>query len=150
MTTWKTETNSIIYLPHLALVESELGIPTDLLARVAYQESSWRDEVVYCKKVSDAGAVGLMQMIPKFFPNAGKDWRADVVAAGLELRRLHKVFGDWQLAVAAYNDGEGNIQKVIAGTKTLPDQTERYIARVFADVPIEGYFIHASPGSLNA
>jgi soluble lytic murein transglycosylase-like protein len=138
---WKTETNAALYLPHLEDVEREMGIPPDLLARIAYQESHWRDDIVTCKFKSSAGAVGLMQLIPKFFPGAGVDWRADVATAGLDLVRLHNKFKDWQLAVASYNDGEGNIAKVIAGTHTLKIETENYIAEVFADVPIDGFFL---------
>jgi membrane-bound lytic murein transglycosylase D len=59
------------------------------------------------------------------------------------LRDLYRVFGDWKLALAAYNWGEGNIQRVIARTgmrdfdemarrRYLPLETRKYVPAVLA------------------
>lgn len=127
------------YLPALAAAEDTYAIPTDLLARVAYQESHWRSDIVNCLTISPAGAVGLMQLEPKFFPGAGKDWRLDVNTAGHELARLYGVFHSWRLAVMAYNWGQGNVEKYQAGAITaMPNETSEYVVDVFSDVPVGG------------
>jgi hypothetical protein len=55
------------------------------------------------------------------------------------LQNLHQLFHDWPLALAAYNCGEGRVQKAMAqqGVKSfyylsLPDETERYVHRLLA------------------
>jgi membrane-bound lytic murein transglycosylase D len=60
-------------------------------------------------------------------------------AALTYLTRLHQMFHTWPLALAAYNAGEGRIQKAIAvqGVQSfyhlsLPEETERYVYRVLA------------------
>jgi len=124
-------------LKHIAATEAALGIPGGLLARIAQQESHFRPDIISGQTKSSAGAVGLMQLMPKYFPNAGKDPVADIATAGAELKRLHGVFGDWATAVAAYNDGQGNIRSVLAGKKTLPAETAAYMSHVL-DGPTPG------------
>ena len=76
------------------------------------------------KAHSRAKASGIWQFIPSTGKNYGlaQDWwkdnRRDIVAAtdaALNyLERLHKMFGNWELALAAYNAGEGNVARAIA------------------------------------
>ncbi len=76
------------------------------------------------KAYSRAKASGIWQFIPSTGKNYGlaqdlwKDNRRDIVAAtdaALNyLQRLHDMFGNWELALAAYNCGEGNIARAIA------------------------------------
>lgn len=127
------------YLPALNAAEDQYAIPADLLARVAYQESHWRADIVNCTLISPAGAVGLMQLEPKFFPGAGQDWRMDVNTAAHELARLYGVFKSWRLAVMAYNWGQRNVQKYQDGKITkMPQETSDYVTEVFFDVPVTG------------
>jgi membrane-bound lytic murein transglycosylase D len=60
-------------------------------------------------------------------------------AALTYLARLHQLFQSWPLALAAYNAGEGRVQKAIAvqGVNnyyhlSLPEETERYVYRILA------------------
>jgi len=64
-------------------------------------------------------------------------------AAAKYLRRLHTQFGDWRLAVAAYNCGEGTVGKLLKrhhatsyeGIATyLPAETQMYVPKVEATV----------------
>src|SRR5258708_25885290 len=76
------------------------------------------------KAYSRAKASGIWQFIPSTRKNYGlaqdlwKDNRRDIVAAtdaALNyLQRLHDMFGSWELALAAYNCGEGNVARAIA------------------------------------
>jgi soluble lytic murein transglycosylase-like protein len=131
------------YLPALAAAEIEYAIPTDLLARIAYQESRWRSDIVSGATRSPAGAVGLMQLMPGYFPNAGQDWHADIVTAAQLLALNYRRFGNWQTALAAYNDGAGNIDAWLQGKRPLPQETQAYVAQVCADVPLEQAIINA-------
>jgi membrane-bound lytic murein transglycosylase D len=75
------------------------------------------------KAYSRAKASGIWQFIPSTGKNYGlaQDWwkdnRRDIVAAtdaALNyLQRLHAMFGNWELALAAYNAGEGNVARAI-------------------------------------
>lgn len=101
---------------------------------------------------SVAGAIGLWQ----FMPSTGKmyqlhqDYYIDdrmnpekaTEAACKYLKALHKMFGDWQLALAAYNCGPGNVRKAIrrSGYKEtfweiydyLPKETRFYVPKFIA------------------
>jgi len=76
------------------------------------------------KAYSRAKASGIWQFIPSTGKNYGlaqdywKDNRRDIVAAtdaALNyLQRLHGMFDSWELALAAYNAGEGNVARAIA------------------------------------
>jgi soluble lytic murein transglycosylase-like protein len=144
ITDWRNVGEGPTYLPYLNTTESQYGIPRDLLARIAYQESHFRADIISGAKTSPAGAVGIMQLMPQYFPGAGENAIADIATAGAYLAQLYNEFSDWQVAVAAYNDGPGNLKAVLAGTKTLPLETQNYIAGVFADVPVQGSLIQVA------
>jgi membrane-bound lytic murein transglycosylase D len=76
-----------------------------------------------------------------------QDERRDVLAstsAALDyLSRLHDMFGDWYLALAAYNWGEGNVQRAIARNEAaglptdyqslrMPNETRNYVPKLQA------------------
>ncbi|QHL87693.1 transglycosylase SLT domain-containing protein [Nibribacter ruber] len=99
------------------------------------------------KAVSSAKAVGLWQfMTPtandfRLVQNSYLDERMDpeksTEAACKFLKQLHKMFGSWEMALAAYNCGPGNVKKAIArsgGKRTfweiypyLPKETRSYV-----------------------
>lgn len=139
---WKLVPNATLYLPALNAAEDRYAIPNDLLARIAFQESSFLDSVVNGTQKSSAGCVGLMQLNPHYFPDAGKDWHVDIQTAASEvLMPAYHRFKDWQLATIAYNDGAGNIDLWLKGQRALPVETEKYLAQVMADVPLSGQVI---------
>ena len=144
---WKQSPNAALYLPALAAAETAHGIPADLLARIAYQESHWRPEIVSGELKSPAGCAGLMQLNPKFFANAGVSWQADIETAAKYLADLHHEFyGDWQLAVMAYNWGPGHVAQYVrshADIDDLPAETRNYVTDVFTDVPMDGSVVYA-------
>ena len=86
------------------------NLEPELVAAVIQVESSW-----YPKAESEAGACGLMQVIPKWNPKPDgtlytceelKDPRTNIKAGTAALRRwLNRASGDMHLALCAYNAG---------------------------------------------
>ncbi len=138
--------------PYLSLLngaEDHYSIPRNLLVRIAFQECSWRPEVINGTEISSAGCVGMMQLNPKDFPHAGRSIPNDVATAAELLSHCDQRFNDWQLAVAAYNWGEGNVHRWIASGQAfsdMPAETQNYVRQVFADVPLTGSLIPIAQG----
>lgn len=140
-------TRSRKYLFHI-VEELELRKMPSELALLPFIESAFNPQAM-----SVARAAGMWQFIPstgKHFElkqNLFRDDRRDVLAstrAALDyLQKLHGMFGDWHLALAAYNWGEGNVARAIArnqreglGTGYLdlrmPEETRHYVPKLQA------------------
>lgn len=142
---WQTVNDGPLWVPLIQSAEQQRGIPQNLLARMAYQESHFRTNIIDGTHASPAGALGILQLMPQYFatvrvplPFTAQDTGAQIQQAAGELARLFGVFGDWALALAAYNDGQGNVQAYIAGNRALPAETLNYVSDVLADVPVPG------------
>lgn len=135
------------YLFHIVEEVQKRNLPTEL-ALLPFIESAFNPQAL-----STAKASGMWQFMPatgrdfSLKQNVFRDDRRDVLAstrAALDyLTRLHAQFGHWHLALAAYNWGEGNVQKAIqrnqrAGLPTdyeslrMPDETRRYVPKLLA------------------
>jgi soluble lytic murein transglycosylase-like protein len=148
MSAWKSGGDQ--WLPLLAAAEVKHGIPTDLLARIAFQECSWRPGVILGVIPSSAGALGLMQLMPQFYesvrvprPFTAEATIAQIAEAAEFFAGLWRRFNDWQEAVAAYNWGAGNehhsyVEHGAYILADMPIQTQNYVKNVFTDVPIQG------------
>jgi membrane-bound lytic murein transglycosylase D len=116
------------YLYHVVQELEKRGMPTEL-ALLPVIESAFNPQAL-----SSANAAGIWQFVPgtgKDFnlkQNTFKDERRGVLAstdaALTYLQRLYTMFGDWQLALAAYNWGEGNVQKAIKKNQALGKPTD--------------------------
>jgi soluble lytic murein transglycosylase-like protein len=103
-------------------------LPKNLLARVAAQESDFRPNVI-----SNRGAVGLMQIVPRFHRSVDPTIPKDSIFYAAEyLRNLYNRFGSWKLALAAYNWGPTNLQK--KGIANAPRETKNYVAQISHDI----------------
>jgi membrane-bound lytic murein transglycosylase D len=117
-----------LYLFHVVQELEKRGMPTEL-ALLPVIESAFNPQAL-----STADAAGIWQFVPgtgKDFnlkQNMFKDERRGVLAstdaALTYLQRLYTMFGDWQLALAAYNWGEGNVQKAIKKNQALGKPTD--------------------------
>lgn len=140
MTDWLNEGQGPVWVPAIKGAEINWRIPALLLCRIAYQESRFREDII-TGPPNSAGCIGLMQLNTAYYPNAGKDTNQDIKDAAALLRQDYTRFNDWQLAVAAYNWGPGNVHKWLlqgADPKGLPQETFNYVADVNTDVPIDG------------
>lgn len=122
--------------------EKKYGLPAGFLANVAHQESNFNPNAR-----SGKGAVGLMQLMPQYFPGAGQDTNRDIDTAAKELSRLYKSYRKMYsqqlaltMAVAAYNAGQGKVNHVIRGDidpktgkpHTLSKETANYVPSVLS------------------
>lgn len=121
----------------LNAAENQYGIPRDLLARQAYQESHFRPDIINGTTASPAGALGLMQIVPAYHPDADPlNVPAAIQYAANFMRSLYNQFGSWSLALAAYNAGPGNVKKY---GNTVPPfaETQSYVTSIIGDVNSE-------------
>lgn len=85
------------------------NIPEDLFLRLVHQESRWNPGAV-----SHKGAIGLAQLMPgtadllRVDPN---DPQQNLDGGARYLRMMYDKFGDWTLALAAYNAGPGAVER---------------------------------------
>jgi len=135
------------YLFHIVEEVERRGVPTEL-ALLPFVESAFNPQAI-----SSAKASGMWQFMPatgstfSLKQNVFRDDRRSVLdstRAALDyLGRLHDMFGDWHLALAAYNWGEGNVQRAIARNRRagkptdylslrMPNETEFYVPKLQA------------------
>jgi membrane-bound lytic murein transglycosylase D len=135
------------YLFHIVEELERRQMPTEL-ALLPFIESAFNPQAV-----SSAKAAGMWQFMPatgKYFAlkqNAFRDDRRDVLAstrAALDyLQKLYGMFGDWHLALAAYNWGEGSVGRAIARNQkaglgtgymdlNMPAETRLYVPKLQA------------------
>lgn len=130
---WNPPATAAPYLDAMSQAEQRHGLPSGLLARVAYQESRFRDDIITGKTVSSAGAIGLMQIVPRWHPDVNPyDPFASIEYAARYLASLHKTFGTWEMALAGYNWGQGNLSR--NGFSAAPLETRNYVAQISADM----------------
>ncbi len=167
----RTTQRSSKYLYYIVEELENRKMPTEL-ALLPFIESSFNPQAI-----SSAKASGMWQFMPKtgknfdLKQNVFRDDRRDVLAstrAALDyLQKLYLQFGDWHLALAAYNWGEGNVNKAIQRSKNagfggsytelnMPNETRLYIPKfqavknivanpnnfgiTLADIPNHPYF----------
>lgn len=110
------------------------NIPSGLLARVGWQESKFRPDIIKGDKISSAGAVGIMQIIRKYHPKVEPlNPLQSIDYAASYLRELHNMFGTWELALAAYNWGPGNLMNCVSNKTEWPAETIKYTSEILAD-----------------
>jgi len=141
------------YMFHIVEELERRNMPTEL-ALLPFVESAFNPQAV-----SSAKAAGMWQFMPatgKSFElkqNVFRDDRRDVLAstrAALDyLQKLYGMFGDWHLALAAYNWGEGSVGRAILKNQklglatgytdlTMPQETQYYVPKLQAIKNIVG------------
>ena len=134
------------YLKYFTVINGEIqkaGMPPDLIYLVI------TESYLNPRAVSKANAAGLWQFIKEtgkregLYINENVDERYNIKKATrsalAHLRRLHGDFGNWLIAMAAYNAGPARLREAIENQETadffdlfLPEETERYIFRIAA------------------
>ena len=135
------------YLFHILDEVQRRGLPSEL-ALLPFIESAFNPQAI-----SHARASGMWQFMPatgkdfELRQNVFRDDRRDVLAstrAALDyLQRLNGMFKDWHLALAAYNWGQGNVQKALERNRRaglpmdyanlkMPQETREYVPKLQA------------------
>ncbi|WP_126444652.1 transglycosylase SLT domain-containing protein [Sulfuricystis multivorans] len=135
------------YLYHIVEELETRGMPTEL-ALLPMVESAFNP-----RAVSRARAMGLWQFIPSTGKtyNLDQNWwadeRRDIIAstdaALTYLQKIYEMHGDWHLALASYNWGEGAVGRAIAKNQakglptdysslTMPAETRNYVPKLQA------------------
>lgn len=143
----RTINRSKPYMFHIANEVKKRGMPAEI-ALLPFIESAY-----VTKASSHVGASGLWQFMPATGRHYGLeqtplyDGRHDVYAstdAALNyLQYLHDLFGDWSLALAAYNWGEGNVSRAVRQAQAagiaptyenlrMPKETRNYVPKLLA------------------
>ncbi len=121
-----------------ASAAARYSLPNGLIEAVAYRESRFRQDIITGAYRSRAGAVGIMQIVPKWHPEVGEagalDPKIAIPYAAKYLSQLFNKFGRWDLALAAYNWGQGNLERKdlmdgIIGDD-WPSETRIYVAEI--------------------
>lgn len=141
------------YLPRIREIFQEHGVPLDL-AYVPLVESAFKNSAL-----SRVKAKGMWQiMLPtagdyglkfNWFIDERSDFEKSTIAAAKHFRMLGKMFdGDWNLALASYNVGQGKVLTAIKKSKTrdywemsestkfLPRDTRAYVPMIWATIII--------------
>lgn len=136
-----------MYFPLYEKVFDRYGIPVEM-KYLSVIESGLNP-----KATSPMGAKGLWQFIPETAKHYGlknnsiiddaRDPKKATKAAAEYLNKMYSEFGDWFLAMCAYNCGPGNVRKALRRSKDgsrdfwsikkyLPQETRRYIPKFIA------------------
>ncbi|MFB2531057.1 lytic transglycosylase domain-containing protein [Paracoccus sp. p4-l81] len=92
-----------VYLSHAQAAARRHGIPENIFLRLVQQESGWNP-----RARSHKGATGLAQLMPGTARKLGvdpHDPQQNLEGGARYLRMMYNRFGDWRLALAAYNAG---------------------------------------------
>jgi len=138
---WAVPARGQKFAADIMAAERQNGLPFNLLARLLYQESRFRDDIINGEVISPAGAVGIAQIIPRWHPNVDPtNPQASIFYAAGYLRENADKFGTWEKALASYNWGPSNVSRAvnILDDKWLmgaPSETQKYVREIIADVP---------------
>lgn len=147
---------SVLYFPIFEKYLKESNLPSEL------KYLSVVESALYPKAVSPVGAGGLWQFMPPTAEEMGLqidrhvDERYDpdksTAAAMKYITKLYNQFGDWELALAAYNSGAGRVSRAIKRARSrnfwnihkyLPGETRNYVpAYIAASYLMEYYEEH--------
>jgi membrane-bound lytic murein transglycosylase D len=147
------------------------------VARAAFAAEGLPEELVWLAETestfnprarSPVGARGLFQLMPDTAKSLGLSLRPydqrlhpakSARAAAKYLKKLHARFGDWPLAIAAYNGGESRVARTLQARRAtdfagiashLPAETRLYVPRVLATIKVRtGLSPHQLPAPRN-
>jgi len=118
------------YINALINMENKYNMPKGILQNIAYHESRYNPNAV-----SHAGAVGIMQIHPKWHKTVNPYNPYESIKYGAKyLDSLYKRFGSWDMALAAWNWGQGNLSKYTY--HKAPLETRNFVKNVMTGVVV--------------
>ncbi len=143
----RTMSRARLYLYYITNEVERRGMPSEI-ALLPFIESAYNPIAN-----STSSAAGIWQFIPSTGKHFGlqQNWwydgRRDIISATTSaldyLEKLHDMFGDWELALAAYNWGEGSVSRAQERNRKrglptdyaslqMPDETRNYVPKLLA------------------
>lgn len=111
-----------------------------LFERQIHQESGFAPDVVTGQRVSSAGAEGIAQLMPQYYPHVNRRDPAQALRAGAQSMQqyLQSWNGDVRKALASYNAGMGRVQSAVAARgaaweSAIPQETRDYLAAIVGE-----------------
>ena len=141
------QSSHIDIAPHVREASLRFGLPEHWIYAVIRAESAGRT-----RAVSSAGAIGLMQLMPGTWARQRArfslgpdpfDPRDNIMAGTSYLREMYDRYGA-QGFRAAYNAGPGRYEDWLAGRRSLPLETRRYVAKIAPLLQRERIFVAAA------
>lgn len=131
LSSWSIPSKGLPFSTLFASAEMLYGLPRNLLARMAQQESGFNPTAR-----GKAGEIGIMQIIPAYHPGVNPYSVEDSIDyAGQIMAGYYARYGKWTLAIAAYNAGLSAVDAYLHG-KDLPRSTINYINNVLNDIGV--------------
>jgi len=124
------------YVAEATRLAKEYGLPENIFLSLIHQESRFD-----ANALSPAGAIGLAQLMPGTASEMGvdpRDWKQNLDGGARYLAQQYKAFGEWPLALAAYNAGPRRVRE--AGN-AIPNnkETQNYVPTVLRNAGVAGY-----------
>ena len=141
--------------PHIRAAASRFRVPEQWVRAVMRQESGGREQAI-----SPVGAMGLMQVMPATYDGLRTrhhlgddpyDPRNNLLAGTAYIREMYDRYGAPGF-LAAYNAGPDRLDRYLAGSSPLPDETVNYLAAITPNlgpaIPLSGPLAeYARPGA---
>jgi hypothetical protein len=124
--------------PYIVEAAAKYDVPEQWIRAVMHQESGGRLYENGEPITSDAGAMGLMQVMPQTYDELRQryalgddpfDPHDNIMAGTAYIREMYDVYGAPGF-LAAYNAGPGRLDDYLTHNKPLPDETRHYVASI--------------------
>lgn len=136
---WKNAGSGPTWVPVLNQYEAEYGLPQDILAATAYQESRFIENVIRgLTPSSDGLSLGIMQLQTQFYPSlvgpgipvpyTNQNVSDQINMAAQVFASNYAVLGSWEATIAAWNQG-------LAGVQRNGITSTSYVANIIANAP---------------
>lgn len=136
---WKNAGSGPSWVPILNAAESQYGLPQDMLAAVAYQESGFIENVIRgITPSSDGLSLGIMQLQTQYYPNwvgpgvpipyTDQNVSDQINEAAQVFASNYSALGAWPATIAAWNQG-------LTGVERNGITSTRYVANILGNAP---------------
>jgi hypothetical protein len=132
--------------PYINLAAQRFDVPTRWIRQVMQAESGGHEYIGGQLTVSDAGAIGLMQLEPETYQEMAARYGLgsdpfnpydNIMAGTAYIHEMYEVYGSPGF-LAAYNAGPGRLDSYMNGGRSLPRETTNYVAMIAPE--IQGYY----------
>jgi Transglycosylase SLT domain len=136
---WQNAGSGPTWIPILNQAEQSYGLPQNLLAAVAYQESSFIENVIRgITPSSDGLSLGMMQLQTRYYPSlvgpgvavpyTDQNVSDQISEAGQIFATNYQALGSWPQTISAYNEG-------LSGVQTNGILDTAYVSSILANAP---------------